>query len=466
MSDNIENNTQETVKKRGRPKGLRKGEDGKWYKADGTAVVSTVKTDSLGKQKKEKNKKILSSTSQPKTKHIINYDSEDGPSHEDLMALEEELNMESKDRITSFREDHDKSHILVTNWLDEPSHIRVRQITTNPEDGLDKIQLVDKALVSTKYVVKKFHHYTDLFDSNSNKLLLSSLESFLEDSCSVFNSGMESDTAREALSILFSCLQNLEPRTLYYIYTVSDIIDYSTPVGIIFREKPFGSLNIYDQDMKTGNTELLKTLDSDSGFYIIYPKCESKLFDDPYSNFNIKTVSLSLQTFIAEYDTSIVGIGTDNDHSISWGWTSSTDSLECEKSKFSYADLVNSSKRMFDMNNTEDQDSDISELNEEYDDDDENEEDYDEDEEESIDDESYDRVVNKHSSYLDMNDFYDSFIEKPYQKRTNRNFTGDDIYYPGTDKDKRDFENLSDGGFRKTNHGLSDDNGFDNYQDD
>lgn len=465
MSDNTEQNTQETVKKRGRPKGLHKGADGKWYKSDGTLVET--KASSSPKVNNNKKKSNSSLVSQTKTKHIINYDSEDGPSHEDLMALEEELTQETKDRITSFREDHDKSHILVTNWLDEPSHIRIRQITTHPEDGLDNIQLIDKALVSTNYVVKKFHQYTDLFDSNSNKLLLSSIESFLEDSCSVFNSGMKSDTAREALSILFSCLQNLESRTLYYLYTTSDTVNYSTPIGIVFREKPFGSLNIYDQDMKTGNTELLKTLDSDSGFYIIYPKCESELFDASYSNFNNKTLSLSLHTFITEDDINFLGIGTDSDHSISWGWISSIDTLKCEKPKLSYADLVNSSKRMFEMNGTEDLDSDISESNAVYDD--ENEEDYDDDEsidDESIDDGSYDRAVNKRSSYLDMDDFYDSFIEKPYQKRSNRNFTDDEIYYPGTDKDKRDFENLSDGGFRKANHGLSDDNGFDNYQDD
>ena len=434
-----------TTKRRGRPVGLRKGPDGKWYKANelpGSIHDKPIKP----KPKKKRNSKP----------HQINYDSDDGPSHEDLLALEEELSQEDMEHIKEFKDSHDNSDILVTDWLDFPDHIRMRQIITNPEWGLDKVNLIDKPLVSTKYVVDKFQEYKSIFGCTTDQLIIRPIESFIEDSCKVFNNGIECDSAEKALSIFFTYLQNAKPRTLYYLYTVSDTENYSTPIGIVFRDKPFKAIQITKENIKTSEKEVVRYLQSNSGFYIIHPTYVATTpeeFLDYYDN----TVFLSLKYFITANDITFTGIGINDTTNLYWGWQDSEpDSVIGNNYKTSYQDLINNSKQLFDI-------SDSINSDDTYEVDDEDKED-EEDDDESFDDNT---SFSKHSSYLDMNidDYYDNLIDKPSVK-SKRDLTDDDIYYPGTNKDKRDFENLSDGGFRKTNHGLSDDNGFDNYNDD
>lgn len=445
MTDNIEDPTDQQpiieektkeIKRRGRPKGLRKGEDGKWYKADGSVAISTSKPKSSSSSSKKKSIK--------KVKHIINYDSDDGPSHEDLIALEEELSQEDKENLVKFKNEHDKSNIVITNWLDEPSHIGMRQIVINPEQGIDTIKLFDKPLVSTNYVTTRLQQFISLFDSDSNNsLLLGSLETFLEDSCF----GIDRYGIELSLSTLFSHLQNIEPYKLYYLYVASDSTNYSTPIGIVFRERPYGTINVYRENRKTAKREGLKTLESKSGFYVIYPACNSNTLRDPYSNLSM--INLSLQAFVTLDDINLIGIGVDDTYDLYWGWKELIKSSSNNKqtSNLSYDDLVESSKQAYGVK--EDPSSTV----------------IDDDEEEDLLDDSYedDRSYKRYSSYLDMDmgDYYDTLIEKPNRKGLHRTLTDDDIYYPGTDKDKRDYQNLSDGGFRKTNHGLSDYSEFD-----
>lgn len=444
-------------KRRGRPTGLRKGPDGKWYKpGDGGQLPQKPIETKEVKPNKKRGKRSKH--------HIINYDSDDGPSHEDLVALEEELSLSDdfKEKIREFKEDHDNSDILITDWLDFPDHIRMRQIVTYPEWGLDNKELIDKPLVSTKYVTDKFREYSALFGYTTNQMVLRPIESFLEDTCKVFNNGMECDGAKKPLGIFFSYLQNVKPYTLYYLYTVSDNENYSTPIGIIFRDQPFKNQVIVEEDLKTGKLEIIKYLKSTSGFYIIHPSSVATTPDEFMDYFHETTVFTSLQYFITEDDINFTGIGIDETTNLYWGWQNHKVDESSPTYLTSYESLVNSSKQLFGVVNDSDEELDVEENVDDIDDiNDINETEYDDDE--------YDNSLasNKHISYLDtdIDDYYDNLIDKPSVK-TRRPLTDDDIYYTGTNKDKRDFENLSDGGFRKTNHGLSDDNGFDNYQDD
>lgn len=54
----------------------------------------------------------------------------------------------------------------------------------------------------------------------------------------------------------------------------------------------------------------------------------------------------------------------------------------------------------------------------------------------------------------DDSDFYDQFIDSPVRSLLRNS---DEVFYPGTDKERDAYEGLSDGGFRSRNMGLSDD---------
>ena len=54
----------------------------------------------------------------------------------------------------------------------------------------------------------------------------------------------------------------------------------------------------------------------------------------------------------------------------------------------------------------------------------------------------------------DDSDFYDQFIDSPVRSLLRHS---DEVFYPGTDKERDAYEGLSDGGFRSRNMGLSDD---------
>lgn len=455
MSQQESNKTQ---KRRGRPTGLRKGPDGKWYKSGDNeeSPVKPLPSQQPIETMEVKPKKKRSKKSKP---HTINYDSDDGPSHEDLVALEEELSLsgEDKEKIKEFKDDHDNSDILITDWLDFPDHIRMRQIVTYPEWGLDNKELIDRPLVSTKYVTDKFREYSALFGYNTDQLVLRPIESFLEDTCKVFNNGMECDGAEKSLGIFFSYLQNAKPYTLYYLYTVSDNENYSTPIGIVFRDQPFKPQIVVKEDIKTGKQEIVKWLKSTSGFYIIHPSSVATTPDEFMDYFCETTVFMSLQYFITDDDIHFTGIGINETTNLYWGWQNHKSDEISPTYLTSYESLVNGSKQLFGVNESDSEVDTGEDINDSYDIDE-------EDGEDLYNDSS---ISNKHTSYLDtdIDDYYDNLIDKPSVK-TRRPLTDDDIYYPGTNKDKRDFENLSDGGFRKTNHGLSDDNGFDNYQDD
>lgn len=58
--------------------------------------------------------------------------------------------------------------------------------------------------------------------------------------------------------------------------------------------------------------------------------------------------------------------------------------------------------------------------------------------------------------------FWDPFIDKVAHRRP---LQDEDLYYLGTHLDRQDYESLSDGAFRRSNHQLGDDGGFENFDD-
>jgi hypothetical protein len=409
-------------KKRGRPAGYRKSEDGTWYKLGEESNVKTPKVV----EEKDPDENII-------TDSIYNEDDEDfnGPSDEELNELEQN---------NEFINENDNSFIdcyerIIQDYI-------IRPITFDYEKSIAKDGYMSKCRPYIDY------NSVMTFIDNQNNLdfYFNTFEQFLN----------------LKLKVSLDDVENIATKLIEYNY-----INTNEPVSYIKDGRPLYVL----QDIKTKMIIALlvpskKFDETYLSLKCIAPVSTNVIIDSPLRS-KIGFYALYLDQPSTDYvldDFSFIRSDNDNSDTNVFGMILK----KCSKETFDSTQLIYSFISYYSLENDDEEERDLSNDTLDKNEDTSYIDDINDDFNDSSDiDDSLDMDDTPYLIDDDGNDdpylsYCDQLIDKSVKElRGNKPLSYEQIFYPGTNKDRREFDSLDNGNFRHRPTGLSDEYNMD-----